>query len=101
MVPRSYLRGLDANDFAISGIYGIPQPRTPGSWRIVCSDVDGKRHKARLFDNLKQAGQPEDRGALRTRVHELERLYRNAYAGDLVLTTIAVNVLKDSLRSLV
>lgn len=182
MVPRSYLRGLDANDFDISGIYGIPHARAAGRWRIVCSYADGKRHKGRLFDNLNRAGQPEGRGgwewhhivegqhfadvdfagrlpnvyaeelpcvliakeehlaynrllhiretdelyraaglppdlrkrsaaaaaaardrtkhgALRMRV--LERLYRNAYAGDLVLTTIAGNVLNDSLRYLV
>ena len=44
MVPASYLRGLDADDFDLRGIYGIPHARTPGSWRIVCSYADGKRH---------------------------------------------------------
>ena len=44
MVPASYLRGLDADDFDVRGIYGIPHARTPGSWRIVCSYADGKRH---------------------------------------------------------
>ena len=184
MIPPSYLRGLDADDSDIRGIYGIPHARTPGSWRIVCSYADGKRHKARLFDKLKHAGQLEPRGGwewhhivegqhfadvdfagrlatlyedalpcvliakeehlaynrllhiretdelfraaglpadlrkrsaeaaaaardrrkhgeLRTRVRELERLYRNAYVGDRVLATIAMNVLEDNLRQLV
>lgn len=183
MVPRSYLRGLDADDFDIMGVYGIPHGRKAGSWRIVCSYADGKRHKARLFANLRRAGQAEPRGGwewhhivegqhfadvdfagrlpkmyedelpcvliakdehlaynrllhiretdelyratelpadvrkrssdtaaaarnrathgeLRMRVRNLEQLYRNAYAGDRVLTTIAINVLEDCLRQL-
>jgi len=37
---------------------------------------------------------------LRTRVGELQHLYRDAYAGDRVLTTIAMNVLDDALSQL-
>lgn len=184
MIPRSYLRGLDADDLDIKGVYGIPHARIAGSWRIVCSYADGKRHKVRLFENMKRAGQREPRGGwewhhivegqhfadvdfagrlaklyadelpcvliakeehllynrllhiretdelyraaglpadlrkrsaeaaaaardrkrhgeLQAQVRELEHLYRNAYAGDRVLTTIAINVLEDNLRQLV
>ena len=38
--------------------------------------------------------------ALRRRVGELQQLYRDAYSGDRVLATIAVNVLEDALSHL-
>jgi hypothetical protein len=183
VVPQKYLRGLEAGDDDISGVYGIRHARKPGSWRIVCSYADGKRHKAALFAKLAAAGQTEspdswewhhivegqhfadvdfagqlsalyehelpcvliareehraynrllhiretnelyrdsglprdlrDRSArvalaarsranyaeLRRRANELQRLYANAYAGDPVLTTIAMNVLNDTLGQL-
>ena len=183
MVPQQYLRGLDAGDYDVRGVYGIPHSRKPGSWRIVCSYADGKRHKARLFANMAPMGQAESRAtwewhhivegqhfadvdfsgqlpllyeeqlpcvliareehtaynrilhiretdelyrdaglrrdlrqrsaevalaartkanhpALRQRVAELQRLYRNAYGGDRVLTTIAMNVLDDAVSHL-
>ena len=52
MVNRTYLEGLDADSFDLPGIFGVPHARVPGSWRIICSYTDGKRHKARLFANL-------------------------------------------------
>jgi hypothetical protein len=61
MLPRKYVRGLDASDVDIPGVYGIPHGRVRGSWRIVCSYADGKRHKARLFAGLESAGQAERR----------------------------------------
>jgi len=183
MVPEKYLRGLDAGDYDIRGVYGIPHARKPGSWRIICSYSDGKRHKARLFANMAAIGQaqarrtwewhhivegqhfadvdfagrlpalyadelpcvlisreehmaynrilhiretdelyrdtglPEDlrrrsakvalaardrtnHPALRRRLIELQRLYRDTYTGDSVLTTIASNVLGDALGHL-
>jgi hypothetical protein len=45
MVPRKYLRGLEADDFDIPGVFGTPRARRPGSWRIICSYVDGKRQR--------------------------------------------------------
>lgn len=63
MLPRKYLSGLDADDFDIPGVFGIPHARQSGSWRLVCSYADGQRHKARLFANLKSAGQSEARGS--------------------------------------
>jgi hypothetical protein len=164
-------------------VYGIPHARKPGSWRIVCSYADGKRHKARLFANMAAMGRAESRGSwewhhvvegqhyadvdfagqlpllyeeqlpcvliareehvlynrllhtretdelyrntglprdlrersakvaldarsranhagFRKRVEELRMLYRNAYSGDRVLTTIALNVLDDALSHL-
>lgn len=62
MVPRRFLAGLDANDFDIPGVFGIPHGRKPGSWRIICSYADGKRHKERLFAQLAGGGQTEARG---------------------------------------
>jgi hypothetical protein len=59
MVPRSYLKGLDADDFDIPGIFGTRHARSPNSWRIICSYEDGRRHKSRLFANLAVAGQKE------------------------------------------
>jgi hypothetical protein len=59
MIPRKYLSGLDADDFDIPGVFGIPHARQRGSWRLVCSYADGKRHKARLFERLKAQGQSE------------------------------------------
>lgn len=183
MVPHTYLRGLDADDFDIKGVYGIRHGRMPGRWRIVCSYADGKRHKARLFGNMAAMGQAESRKTwewhhivegqhfadvdfagrlavayaeelpcvliareehaaynrllhiretdelyrdtglpaalrlrstavaaaardrtnhpqLRQRVGELQQLYRDAYSGDPVLTTIAMNVLGDALSKL-
>lgn len=183
MVPQRFLRGLDADDFDIRGVYGIRHSRKPGSWRIVCSYADGKRHKARLFANMAAMGQAEaartwewhhivegqhfadidfagrlpalyadelpcvlishaehtaynrvlhiretdelyrdpslpadlrqrsaraalaarDRtkhSALRKRVSELQQLYRDTYAGDHALSTIAKNVLDDALDQL-
>lgn len=179
MVPHRYLRGLDAGDYDIRGVYGIRHSGKPGSWRMVCSYADGKRHKARLFANMAAMGQAEARKSwewhhvveaqhfadvdftgrlpvlyseelpcvlisreehtaynrllhiretdelyrdtglpadlrrrsaavalaardranhptLRKRIGELQQLYRNAYAGDRVLTTIAMNVLEDT-----
>src|SRR5512147_2326358 len=61
MVPRKYLRGLDADDFDIRGVYGVRHARVPDSWRIVCSYADGKRHKGRLFANMAAMGQREQR----------------------------------------
>ena len=183
MVPHNYLRGLDAADYDIKGVFGIRHGRMPGSWRIVCSYADGKRHKARLFANMAAMGQVEARQqwewhhivegqhfadvdfagrlpalyaqelpcvlisreehaaynrllhiretdelyrdaglpaelrqrsaaavvaareranhpALRKRLGELQSLYRDAYAGDRVLTTIAMNVLDEALSQL-
>jgi hypothetical protein len=62
MMPIKYLQGLDATDPDIPGVYGVPHARVRGSWRIVCSYADGKRHKRRLFTNMDAAGQPEQRG---------------------------------------
>lgn len=61
MIPRRYLQRLDADDFDIPGIFGVRHARAPGSWRILCSYADGKRHKARLFANMAAAGQAERR----------------------------------------
>src|SRR5215208_6059820 len=61
MVPQRYLLGLDAADGDIRGVYGIRHSRKPGSWRIVCSYADGKRHKTRLFANMAAMGQAEAR----------------------------------------
>lgn len=180
MVPQKYLQGLAASDYDIRGIYGIPHARKTGSWRIVCSYADGKRHKERLFRNMATMGQSESRSSwewhhvvegqhfadidfagqlpvlyqeqlpcvlvareehqaynrvlhiretdelfrdtglpkdlrersaavalaarskanhakLRSRVRELQQLYRNAYAGDSVLAQIAMNILEESL----
>ena len=183
MIPRKYLAGVNANDFDTPGIFGAPHSRSPGSWRIICSYADGKRHKARLFAKLAAGGQreaagtwdlhhivegqhyadvdfsgrlealyrdelpcvliskrehtaynqvlhisetdtlyrdvtlpravlacsvkaraeaiaPGDKSALRMRVSNLIRLYSDVYAGDQVLTTIARNVLTDTLTYL-
>lgn len=62
MIPRTYLQGLEADDFDIPGVYGARHSRSPGSWRILCSYDDGQRHKARLFANMAAAGQAESRG---------------------------------------
>jgi hypothetical protein len=180
MVPRKYIRGLEADDFDIPGIFGTRHARAPGSWRIICSYDDGKRHKARLFAKMAAAGQAEarrtwefhhvvegqhyadvdfsgrlatlyrdelpcvliakeehtaynqllhiaetdelyrdqglaadvrrrsaaaaaaaanraNRPRLHKRVEDLRQLYRNAYARDPVLVTIADNVLDDAL----
>jgi hypothetical protein len=179
MIPPIYLQGLDANDFDIRGVYGIRHARIPGSWRIICSYSDGKRHKARLFAQMAGAGQADSKktwewhhivegqhfadvdfagrlpvmyaeelpcvliareehvaynrllhigetdelyrdaglpatlrqrsastaiaardktthAALRARVVQLQQLYRDAYAGDQVLATIARNVLQQA-----
>lgn len=183
MMPRKYVRGLPADDVDVPGVYGTPHSRIPGSWRILASYDDGKRHKDRLFRNLAAEGQSETRGTwewhhvvegqhfadidfggrlaqlyanelpcvliakeehlaynrllhiretdelfrdrglpddlrrrsaaaaadarigakhpeLRARVAHLRTLYRNAYAGDRVLTTVAENVLDDALAQL-
>ena len=183
MMPRKYLRGLNATDPDTPGIYGVPHARIRGSWRIVCSYADGKRHKARLFANLAAAGQAErpeswewhhvvegqhyadidfagriatlyaeelpcvlisreehaaynrllhiretdelyrgeglpddfrrrsagvamaardraNHARLRAQVGKLQQLYRDAYLGDPILATIAVNVLEDALGGL-
>ena len=62
MIPRKYLATLDANDYDIPGIFGIPHARKQGSWRIVCSYGDGQRYKEKLFAKLAAAGQQETRG---------------------------------------
>lgn len=183
MMPGKYVRGLDASDPDIPGVYGVPHARIHGSWRIVCSYNDGRRHKARLFANLATMGQVEQRKSwewhhvvegqhyadidfagrlstlyadelpcvllsreehtaynrvlhireadelyrdgglpadlrkrsaaaaaaardrtnhsrLRGQVANLQQMYRDAYAGDRVLITIAENVFDDALRSL-
>lgn len=61
MMPGKYLQGLDATDPDIPGVYGVAHARVPGSWRIVCSYADGRRHKARLFASMDAAGQSERR----------------------------------------
>ena len=179
MIPPTYLQGLDANDFDIRGVYGIRHARMSGSWRIVCSYSDGKRHKVQLFARMAGAGQAEARktwewhhivegqhfaevdfagrlpmmyaeelpcvliareehmaynrllhsgetdelyrdaglpatlrqrsaqtaiaardktqhAALRSRLGQLQQLYRDAYAGDQVLATIARNILQHA-----
>ncbi len=62
MMPRRFVQGLDADDFDMPGVFGVAHARAPGSWRILCSYADGRRHKARIFRNLEQAGQRESRG---------------------------------------
>jgi hypothetical protein len=61
MLPRKYLHGLEADDFDIPGVFGVPHARVPGSWRVFCSYADAKRHKARLFASLGAGGQVERR----------------------------------------
>ncbi len=61
MLARKLLRGLDADDFDIMGIFGARHGRDPDAWRLICTYNDGKRHKARLFERLARAGQPEER----------------------------------------
>ena len=61
MIPRKYLNGLKADDFDIPGVFGTPHARVPGSWRIICSYADGKRHKNRLFAKMAAGGQAEAR----------------------------------------
>ena len=183
MIPKKYLIGVNADDFDTPGIFGALHSRKPGSWRILCSYADGKRHKAKLFARLAAAGQAEakrtwefhhivegqhyadvdfsgrlsqlyaeelpcvlivkeehlaynrllhisetdemyrehglplglrQRSAqalaeakvranhpqLRLRVTALQKLYRDTYAGDAVLGTIAMNVLNDTLTYL-
>ncbi|MDQ6611263.1 MAG: hypothetical protein M3Y64_02430 [Gemmatimonadota bacterium] len=59
MIPKKYLAGVDADDFDTPGIFGARHSRKPGSWRIICSYADGKRHKAKIFAKLAAAGQAE------------------------------------------
>jgi len=61
VIPRKYLQALDADDFDIPGVFGIPHARARGSWRIVCSYADGQQHKAKLFARMAAAGQAEAR----------------------------------------
>ncbi len=63
MMPRRFVLGLDADDADIPGVFGVPHARIPGSWRILCSYADGKRHKARIFRTLEEEGQVEARGS--------------------------------------
>lgn len=184
MIRREYLFGLVANDYDTPGIFGTPDTRHPGTWRILCSYDDGKAHKQTLFSRLSAHGQHEvartwqlhhvverqhyadidftgelltlyrsalpcvllpqeehrvynsllhiqetsdlyrdislssdvikrsqttaaeaknraNHPRLRQRAEELKRLYQNAYTGDSVLTTVAINVINSALKNLI
>lgn len=62
MMPRRFVQGLDADDVDVPGIFGVARAGAPGSWRVLCSYDDGRRHKARIFRILEETGQMESRG---------------------------------------